>query len=48
MRVLNWSSRVGCVQCSFNDKDLNEYVQLKKRRSVLQKKKCCAKNWKAI
>ena len=43
MRVLNWSSRVGCLQCSFNDKDLNEYVQLKKRRSVLQKKSAVQK-----
>ena len=43
MRVLNWSYRVGCLQCSFNDKDLNEYVQLKKRRSVLQKKVLCKK-----
>ena len=43
MRVLNWSYRVGCLQCSFNDKDLNEYVQLKKRRSVLQKKSAVQK-----
>lgn len=38
MRVLNWSYRVGCLQCSFNDKELNEYIQLKKRRSILHKK----------
>ena len=43
MRVLNWSYRIGCLQCSFNDKDLNEYVQLKKRRSVLQKKSAVQK-----
>ena len=42
MRVLNWSYRVGCLQCSFNDKDLNEYVQLREdlryRKKVLCKK----------
>ena len=38
MRVLNWLYWVACLQCSFNDKDLNEYVQLKKRKFVLQKK----------
>ena len=38
MKVLNWSYRIGCLQCSFNDKELNEYIQLKKRRSSLQKK----------
>ncbi len=35
MRVLNWSYRVGCLQCSFNDKELNEYIQIKKRKSRL-------------
>ncbi len=38
MKVLNWSYWVGCLQCSFNDMELNEYIQLKKRRSSLQKK----------
>ena len=28
LRVLNWSFRKGCLQCSFFDKDLNDYIQL--------------------
>lgn len=43
MRVLNWSYRVGCLQCSFSDKSLNEYIQLKKRKVVLQKKRAVQK-----
>lgn len=38
MRLLNWSYKIGCLQCSFNDKELNEYIQLKKRLSPLQRK----------
>ena len=43
MSVLNWSHWVGCLQCFFNDKDLNEYVQLKRSRSLLQKKSAVQK-----
>lgn len=38
MRVLNWSYRVGCLQCSFTDKELNEYIQTKKRKKSLCRK----------
>ncbi len=43
MRVLNWSYRVGCLQCSFNDKELNEYIQIKKRKSRLCRKSAVQK-----
>ena len=38
MRVLNWSYRVGCLQCYFTDKELNLYIQIKKRKNTLCKK----------
>lgn len=38
MKVLNSSYKVGCLQCSFTDKELNEYIQIKKRKSSLFKK----------
>lgn len=39
MRGLNWSYKVGCLQCSFTDKD----IQIKKRRSDLPKKSAVQK-----
>ena len=39
MRLINYSYKVGCLQCSFNDKEMNEYIQVKKRRSELQRKR---------
>ena len=43
MRLLNWSYRVGCLQCSFNDKELNEYIQIKKRKTRLSRKSAVQK-----
>lgn len=39
LRVLNWSFRKGCLQCSFSDKDLNDYIQFKRRNSLVIKKR---------
>ena len=38
LRVLNWSFRQGCLQCSFSDKNLNDYIQFKRRNSRDQEK----------
>lgn len=38
MKILNWSYKVGCLQCSFSDKELNEFIQLKKREIDLPKR----------
>ena len=38
MKVINSSYRIGCLQCSFTDKELNEYIQIKKRKSNFIKK----------
>lgn len=43
MRVMNWSYRIGCLQCSFSDKELNEYIQIKKRKSNFSKKNAVQK-----
>ena len=48
MRVLNWSYRIGLLQCSFNDKELNEYIQIKKRKTRLPKKNAVGKIGKQI
>ena len=37
MRVLNLSYRVGCLQWSFTDNEMNEFIQLKKRSLTLSK-----------
>ena len=39
MRVLNSSYRKGCLQCSFSDKEMNEFIQYKKRNSSIDRKK---------
>ena len=36
--MLNWSYRIGCLQCSFTDKELIEFIQEKKRSLHLPKK----------
>ena len=33
MRELNMSCRTACLHCSFSDKELNEYIQEKKRNA---------------
>ena len=43
MRGLNWSFRKGCLQCSFSDKDLNDFIQFKRRNSNVVKKKAVEK-----
>ena len=43
MRGLNWSFRKGCLQCSFSDKDLNDFIQFKRRNSNVVKKKAVKK-----
>ncbi len=39
MKYLNSSYKVACLQCSFSDKELREYVQFKKRNSPSLAKK---------
>ena len=38
LRVLNASYRVGCLQCSFTDKEVIEFIQNKKRLTQIPKK----------
>lgn len=35
MRELNASYRLACLQCSFSDKELSEFIQFKKRKETL-------------
>ncbi len=37
--MINWSYRIGCLQCSFTDKELIEYIQQKKRSIIRLPKK---------
>ena len=39
MRCLNFSYKLACLQCSFSDKEVSEYLQFKKRQSVQLPKK---------
>jgi len=39
MKCLNSSYKLACLQCSFSDKELGEFIQYKKKNSELQIKK---------
>lgn len=39
MNCLKRSYKLACLQCSFTDKELGEFIQFKKQHSELQKKK---------
>ena len=39
MRLVNWSYRVGCLHCSFSDKELCDFIQEKKRKATPVSKK---------
>lgn len=39
MKCLNGSYKLACLQCSFTDKELGEFIQFKKQHGELQKKK---------
>ena len=39
MKCLNSSYKLACLQCSFSDKELSEFIQFKKQTSEFQKKK---------
>ena len=34
MRELNGSYKITCLQCSFSDKEVGEYIQFKKRKTT--------------
>ena len=38
MKVLNRSYRKGCLQCSMVDRELNEFLQFKRRKMIITKK----------
>ena len=38
MKVLNRSYRKGCLQCSMVDRELNEFLQFKRRNMIITKK----------
>lgn len=39
MKCLNASYKLACLQCSFTDKELGEFIQFKKQQAELQKKR---------
>ena len=39
MKCLNASYKLACLQCSFTDKELGEFIQFKKQQVELQKKR---------